>query len=72
MNQLLCFLWPSLLLALARRRRLQLVGAVAGSPKKRRAENADDAQVEDDADDQRSDGPEEGRRRSVGLEPRPP
>lgn len=34
-----------------------LVGAVAGFPQQRSAENANDAQVEDEADDQRPDGP---------------
>ena len=42
---------PSLLLALAR-----LVGAATGFPQQRRAENADDAQVEDETDDQHPDG----------------
>lgn len=62
---------PSLLLALARRR-VRLVGAVAGFPQQRGAENADDAQVEDEAEDQHPDGPQEGGHRSLGHERRPP
>lgn len=62
---------PSLLLALARCC-VRLVGGVAGFPQQRGAENADDAQVEDEADGQHPDGPQEGRHRSVGHEPRPP
>lgn len=51
---------------------MRLVGAVAGIPQQRGAENADDAQVEEEADDQDPDGPREGGRRSVGHERRPP
>lgn len=43
-----------------------------GFPQQRRAEDADDAQVEKEADDQHADGPQEGGRRSVGQESRPP
>lgn len=62
---------PSLLLALARWC-VWLVGAVAGFPQQRGAKNADDAQVEEEADDQHPDGPQEGGHRSVGHERRPP
>lgn len=58
---------PSLLLALA-----GLVGAAAGFPQQRRAENADDAQVEDETEDQHPDGPQQGGQRYVGQERRPP
>ena len=52
--------------------RRRLVGIVEGFPQQRRAEDADDAQVEKEADDQHADGPQEGGRRSVGQESRPP
>lgn len=41
-------------------------------PQQRRAEDGDDAQVEGEADEERPDGAQEGRRRPVGQEPRPP
>lgn len=62
---------PSLLLALAGRS-VRLGGAVAAFPQQRGAENADDAQVEDEAEDQHPDGPQEGGHRRVGHERRPP
>lgn len=49
-----------------------LSGARPGFPQQRRAEDADDGQVEGDADGERPDGPQEGWRRPVELEPRPP
>lgn len=61
----------SLLLALAGGG-VRLVGAVAWFPQQRGAENADDAQVEDEAGHQHPDGPQEGGPGSVGQEPRPP
>lgn len=61
----------SLLLALARSS-VRRVGAGAGFPQQRGTENADDAQVEDEADDQHPDGPQEGGHSSVGHEHRPP
>ena len=51
---------------------MRLVGAVARFPQQRGAENADDAQVEDEAGHQHPDGPQEGGPGSVGQEPRPP
>lgn len=45
---------------------------MAGLPQQWGAENDDDAQVEDEAGDQHPDGPQEGRHRPVGQEPRPP
>ncbi len=62
---------PSLLLVLACRR-VRLVGGVAGFPQQRGAEDADNAQVEDEADDQNTDGPQEGGHRPVGHKCRPP
>lgn len=49
-----------------------LGGARPGFPQQRRAEDADDGQVEGDADGERPDGPQEGWHRPVELEPRPP
>lgn len=69
------FLWdvttPSLLLTVTRRGGARLVGAVAGLPQQRRAEDADDSQVEEEADGQHPDSPQEGGRRPVGQERRP-
>lgn len=61
----------SLLLALARSS-VRRAGAGTGFPQQRGAENADDAQVEDEADDQHPDSPQEGGHGSVGHEHRPP
>lgn len=49
-----------------------LAGGVAWFPQQRGAENANDAQVEDEAGDQHPDGPQEGRHHSVSCEPCPP
>lgn len=61
----------SLLLALACRR-ARLVGAMAGLPQQWGAEDADDGQIEEEADDQHPDGPQEGGHRPMGRERRPP
>lgn len=48
-----------------------LAGAVPVFPQQRGAEDADDGQVEGEADGKRPDGPQEGRHGPVELEPRP-
>ena len=62
---------PSVPLALVLGR-VRRAGAAARVPQQRRAEYADDAEVEDEADDQHADGPQEGGRGSVGRQPRLP
>lgn len=69
-----CELWsqtfPSLLLALAGGR-VRLVGAAAGLPQQRGAEDANDAQVENEADGESTDCPQEGWHHPMGHKPRP-